>query len=101
MKYFNVPNAAWAALLTVLTTWLTQFFPDWWVTGLIVAGGAAGLKFLEVLAKGQEFVPDTPTLTELDPTTGAPIAQGAPMPDGQYKAVTEVPRSVLGRVLFG
>lgn len=97
MKYFNVPSAAWAALLALLTTWLTQFFPDWWLTGLVVAGGAGVLKFIEIWAKGQELVPDNPE--PIDPTTGASMS--TPMREGEYKAVTEVPRSILGRVLFG
>jgi hypothetical protein len=67
MKIFNVPGVAWAALLTFLTQWLSQYFGDvvWVPTAIAVLMGV--IKFIQML-------------TEKAPPPPPPGAMGEAMP---------------------
>jgi hypothetical protein len=51
MKTWNIPGAAWIAVLTFATTWLTQYFGDvvWVPTAIAVIGGI--IKILELMSE--------------------------------------------------
>lgn len=96
MKYFNVPGAAWVALITFLMGFVQQYFPGWEYAGVAITVLAIILKAIEVAGKPPVLVtPPLPVIEE-----GQPLPRGIVL-EGETTEAVEVPHNKVMRVLLG
>ena len=92
MKYFNVPGAAWVALVTFLMGYLPQYFPNWEYIGV-------ALTVLAMILKGIEVSSKPPVVVEPPLPEGA-LSRGETL-TGETTEAVAVPSSKWVRVLLG
>lgn len=91
----NIPGVAWVALITALSTWLTQYVDAPWVAGAVVGLGALA-KLLQVYAQGEEQG-GGPVYIDDDQTDGAvPPAMPAAAPLFPRKRPGKLTRFLVG-----